>query len=83
MKKDIKDVENFWNNNPLWTGESKFKPGTKEFFDEHRSVYINDCFGGSFDKRFLPPYQDKNICLHHLLNYYYLNQEQSTFVAHF
>ena len=61
MRKDIKDVENFWNNNPLWTGESKFKPGTKEFFDEHRSVYINDCFGGSFDKRFLPPYHDKNI----------------------
>lgn len=53
--KNIDDVKKFWNNNPLWTGESKFESGTVEFFEEHRKVYINDCFGGTFDIRFLPP----------------------------
>ena len=48
-------VRKFWNNNPLWTGESNFTPGSKEFFEEHREVYISDCFGGCFDLRFLPP----------------------------
>ena len=51
----IEDVKSFWDSNPLWTGESKFQPGTIEFFEEHRKVYIEDCFGGSFDIRFLPP----------------------------
>ena len=52
---DIKDVKDFWENNPLWTGESEFDPGSMEFFEEHRSVYMSDCFGGRFDIRFLPP----------------------------
>ena len=52
---NINSVKDFWENNPLWTGESVFEPGTLEFFEEHRTVYINDCFGGSFDNRFLPP----------------------------
>ncbi len=51
----IEDVKSFWDSNPLWTGESKFEPGSLEFFEEHRKVYIDDCFGGSFDIRFLPP----------------------------
>lgn len=45
----------FWEKHPLWTGESRFLPGTIEFFEEHRKVYINDCLAGSFDLRFLPP----------------------------
>lgn len=52
---DLNKVKSFWENNPLWTGESVFEPGTIEFFEEHRSVYIADCFAGSFDLRFLPP----------------------------
>ena len=52
---DLNEVKSFWENNPLWTGESVFEPGTIEFFEEHRSVYIADCFAGSFDLRFLPP----------------------------
>lgn len=52
---DINNVKDFWENNPLWTGESVFEPGTLEFFEEHKSIYIDDCFGGSFDDRFLPP----------------------------
>jgi 2-polyprenyl-3-methyl-5-hydroxy-6-metoxy-1,4-benzoquinol methylase len=50
----ISEVKNFWDSNPLWTGESKFEPGSKPFFEEHRQVYIQDCFGGAFDIRFLP-----------------------------
>ena len=51
---NVTDVKDFWENNPLWTGESNFSPGSIEFFEEHRSVTITDCFGGSFDQRFLP-----------------------------
>ena len=53
--KEIEKVAQFWEKNPLWTGESNFETGSKDFFEEHRSVYINDCFGGNFDIRFLPP----------------------------
>jgi 2-polyprenyl-3-methyl-5-hydroxy-6-metoxy-1,4-benzoquinol methylase len=52
---NIEDVKLFWNSNPLWMGESRFKKGSLRFFDEHRQVYINDCFGGRFDIRFYPP----------------------------
>ena len=51
----LEEVRAFWENNPLWTGESSFEPGTAAFFEEHRSVYLADCFGGAFDLRFLPP----------------------------
>lgn len=51
----LDDVKQFWNSNPLWTGESKKEPGSREFFDEHRAVYISDCFAGQFDVRFYPP----------------------------
>ncbi|NCD10003.1 MAG: class I SAM-dependent methyltransferase [Negativicutes bacterium] len=50
----IDEVRFFWEKNPLWTGESKFQTATIPFFEEHRSVYINDCFAGHFDIRFLP-----------------------------
>lgn len=53
-KKSIKDVKDFWDNNPLWIGESIYKSGTIEFFEEHRNVYINDVFAGTFDSKFLP-----------------------------
>jgi SAM-dependent methyltransferase len=51
----LNDVHSFWESNPLWTGESDFEPGTQPFFDEHRNVYVADCFAGNFDLRFLPP----------------------------
>jgi 2-polyprenyl-3-methyl-5-hydroxy-6-metoxy-1,4-benzoquinol methylase len=52
---DLNAVREFWEKNPLWTGESEFEPGTRTFFEEHRNVYISDCFAGHFDIRFLPP----------------------------
>jgi SAM-dependent methyltransferase len=51
----LNDVHSFWESNPLWTGESDFEPGTQSFFDEHRNIYVADCFAGNFDLRFLPP----------------------------
>ncbi|GAB2912814.1 class I SAM-dependent methyltransferase [Paralcaligenes ginsengisoli] len=52
---DVGDVRKFWNENPLWFGESRYESGSELFFEEHRATYIRDCFGGSFDLRFLPP----------------------------
>jgi len=52
---DLKKVREFWDKNPLWTGESNHEPRSILFFEEHRSVYIADCFAGNFDLRFLPP----------------------------
>jgi SAM-dependent methyltransferase len=52
---DIEEVRRFWEQNPLWTGESAQVPGSEAFFAEHRKVYIAECFGGAFDLRFLPP----------------------------
>jgi SAM-dependent methyltransferase len=52
---DIQGVRAFWQAHPLWTGESTHAVGSEAFFEEHRRVYIADCFGGDFDLRFLPP----------------------------
>lgn len=51
----LDEVRAFWESNPLWTGESSFEPGSRPFFEEHRKIYIADCFAGDFDVRFLPP----------------------------
>jgi len=40
--RSIKEVISFWETNPLFTGESKHLPGTKEFFTEHRNTIIQD-----------------------------------------
>lgn len=51
---DVERVRSFWESNPLWTGESCHSPDSLDFFEEHRAVYLKDCFAGSFDVRFLP-----------------------------
>jgi len=48
-EKSIEEVRKFWGSNPLFAGESKFRVGSKEFFENHRTVYINDCFAGRMD----------------------------------
>ena len=45
----IEKVRDFWEKSPLWTGESKHQPGSLNFFKEHKSIYYEDCFAGSFD----------------------------------
>ena len=57
---NLNDVKKFWNNNPLWSGESDFESGCLEFFEEHRSVVIEDCFAGSLDERCLPIKSEKD-----------------------
>ena len=52
---DLDQVKAFWNEHPFWTGASKHEPGFIECFEEHRSVYISDCFAGIFEIRFYPP----------------------------
>jgi SAM-dependent methyltransferase len=54
MHPSVDDVRKFWQNNPLWTGESAFTTGSAEFFAEHRDVYIADCFAGIMDERIFP-----------------------------
>jgi len=53
--KTIDDVRCFWDNNPLFAGESKYEPGTFEFFEEHKNTYYSDCFAGKFDDNILFP----------------------------
>jgi 2-polyprenyl-3-methyl-5-hydroxy-6-metoxy-1,4-benzoquinol methylase len=57
---DIEDVRKFWEANPLWTGESRFPAGSREFFDEHLKIVIDDCFAGSIDERIFPPASNRN-----------------------
>lgn len=52
---NLDNVKAFWEANPLWVGESAHAPGTIEFYEEHRRIYLSDCFAGHFDIRFLPP----------------------------
>ncbi len=54
MSKNIEEVRQFWENNPLWAGESNYEPGTKEFFEEHRRIYIDDCYGGVLNEWSFP-----------------------------
>lgn len=50
----IDQVRDFWNSNPLWTGEASLPPGSREFFEEHDKVYAADCFAGAVDERMFP-----------------------------
>ena len=51
----IEDVKNFWENNPLFSGESQYEVGSKLFFEEHRQIVLEDCFAGRIpDELFIP-----------------------------
>jgi len=63
MNKSINEVKDFWENNPLWTGESRYAPGTREFFEEHRETVIKDCLAGTFDNRLLPKEENRRKVL--------------------
>jgi len=55
MKNELTAVKKFWEENPLFSGESAFEPGSKEFFEEHRSVYFSDVFANDFKEEFFIP----------------------------
>lgn len=57
--KSIEEVKNFWENNPLFSGESKYELGSKEFFEEHKKIYYNDCLAGWGIEHLMPKF-DQN-----------------------
>ena len=58
-KINITDIKSFWEANPLFKGESDYKEGTKEFFDEHRKIYIEDVFNNNIEKLNILPSKSK------------------------
>ncbi|WKZ57441.1 MAG: class I SAM-dependent methyltransferase [Bdellovibrionota bacterium] len=53
----------FWEQNPLWAGESKFTVGSAQYFAEHREVVIRDCFAGKIDNQIFPESELKSPIL--------------------
>jgi ubiquinone/menaquinone biosynthesis C-methylase UbiE len=54
-EKKLEEVKEFWENNPLFSGESDHPPGSKEFFEEHKETYYDDVFAGEFKReKFIP-----------------------------
>lgn len=53
--KTIDDVKSFWENNPLFSGESLYEIGSKEFFEEHKRVYLEDVFAKNFTNELFVP----------------------------
>lgn len=51
---NISQVRAFWEQNPLFVGESKTLPGSPEFFSEHTNLVLEDCFEGAMDPRIFP-----------------------------
>ena len=50
----IDEVKAFWEQNPLFDGETEHELGSRAYFDEHRQVVIDDCFAGELDERLFP-----------------------------
>lgn len=58
MDKNLDSVKEFWNENPLFTGESKFDEGSLEFFEDHKKVYYEDVFADDFRKeKYMPKFK--------------------------
>mgnify|MGYP001248712699 CR=1 FL=1 len=53
-KNTLQAVKKFWEENPLYLGESSFEAGSHEFFEEHTAVVLEDCFAGEVDQRIFP-----------------------------
>lgn len=50
----IDEVRSFWDKSPLFTGESTYTAGTKDFIDQLRQIYYDDIFAGALDPRLFP-----------------------------
>ncbi len=46
MSKTIHDVAEFWESNPLFSGEGGHEVGSEAWFVEWERIYISDCFAG-------------------------------------
>lgn len=58
--KNLDDVRQFWEANPLFTGESPFQPGSREYYEDHRETVFQDCFAGQEDPRLVPPPENRD-----------------------
>lgn len=63
MRPDITGVQLFWENNPLFAGESKWIPGSDNYFKEHRDVIIQDFFAGAIPFYYYPPMTHRKAVL--------------------
>ena len=61
--KTIKDVENFWDASPLFTGEVKYDPQNSSlFFSKHDEVYFEDVLLGiDFEDTFYTPLKNDAV----------------------
>lgn len=60
----IEKIKSFWEGNPLFDGESIHPFGSKEFFEEHRKVYLDDVFNKNIDRyNIFPSKNEINNCL--------------------
>jgi hypothetical protein len=57
----IDQVQAFWNSNPLFTGESNFERGSKDFFAHHRSTVFGEYFARQISKPLFPKIRDSSI----------------------
>lgn len=57
----LERVRHFWNNNALFTGESRFVEGSREYFVEHEKVVIEDCFAAHIDDLYFDNLQGKKV----------------------
>lgn len=64
MDTSIDEVKDFWENNPLFSGESEFEVGSTQFFKAHSKAYYDDVFVGEFeDEKFIPANLDDAVVL--------------------
>jgi SAM-dependent methyltransferase len=54
IEPNISQVRAFWEQNPLFVGESTNPPGSPEFFSDHTNLVLEDCFEGYMDPRVFP-----------------------------
>lgn len=59
----IDEVREFWNSNPLWSGESLSEVGSREFFEEHTHICIDEGWNGVIDPRVFPDKRGKILDL--------------------
>lgn len=54
MAPTVEEVREFWENHPLFTGESIYSKGSFDFFEEHRKTVIEDGFAGKLNEKIFP-----------------------------
>src|SRR5437016_4111083 len=57
----VDQVRAFWENSPLFVGESQFSAGSAAFFQEHARVIVEDGFAGQMDERIFPIARDAAV----------------------